>query len=128
MDMKKLTTTLIVPLLFLAGCGAAAETGDQDARSKTRAAVAFLEDTERAAKSYGRDKLGHFLKLDTDRLIQQGLQVPSGTSLRIQTAHNGYCIEVENDDLSSGNRWQRATVASGFSSISAADSCRLVRG
>ncbi len=125
--MKKLSSALILPLLFLAGCGAAAETGAQDARSETRAAVAFLEDTERAAKSYGRDKLGHVLKLDTDALLKQGLQVPPGTSLRIQTVHSGYCIEVESDDLSSGNRWQRATVASGFSRISAADSCPLVK-
>ena len=123
--MNKLSRTLIVPVMFLAGCGAAADMADQSAGSTTKEAVAFLEETESAAKSYGRDKLGHFLKLDAQALKKQGLKVPEGTSLKIHTAHSDYCIEVEDGSLPAGSRWKNATVASGFTGISSDDACRL---
>jgi hypothetical protein len=125
MDMRKLRSALLLPVVFLAGCGAAADPGSQSTRSDTKAAITFLKDTESAAKSYGQDKLGHFLKLDVEDLEKQGLRIPSGISLKVEAAHSDYCIEVANGSLSADSRWKNATVASGFTGISADDTCRV---
>ena len=122
--MKRLVRVALLPVLFLVGCGSAAQTGVDSPRTETRQAVAFLERVDRAAKSYGRHELGHFLKLDEQALTGEDLKIPSTTSLAVKPSHTTYCIEVKQGSLPRDSRWFEATVASGFEGISAGDSCR----
>ncbi|MFN2525123.1 MAG: hypothetical protein ABR505_02505 [Actinomycetota bacterium] len=97
---------------------ASVRAGDQVEVSRS-----LLSDADEAARRYGRDHLGHFLKLKRRHLVGEAVTVPDGLSVDVQGGHTSYCITVLNRALPSIHPWRVATTGSGSVGASSTDRC-----
>ena len=114
--------------LLLGACAAApASPPTTDAETSEQASVtrSALEASGKAARSYGRAHLGHFLNLSAKALRREGLELPESITLSIKTTHTAFCIVATNDSLPSIHPWARASLSSREPRPSEAGRCRL---
>ena len=113
--------------LGLGACGGMDVTSGNEASGiqTTTDMRSFLADVRDASNAYGQKHLGHYLELDEKRLRKQGLDVPAGTKIEIETDHKGYCIQATSEGIQRNDKWSTATLTSGIDAISPKDGCAI---
>ncbi|MGH2788826.1 MAG: hypothetical protein ACRDJV_13140 [Actinomycetota bacterium] len=123
----KTITPLMLTLLLSVACGeAAGEAPVEVARStqeQEEVSREVLTQADELARSYGREHLGHYLKLDRRELVRAGLDIPEVVTVKVWAGHTGYCISAINRALPSIHPWRLATIG-GESGLSSKDRCR----
>ncbi|MGH2699137.1 MAG: hypothetical protein ACRDJL_08055 [Actinomycetota bacterium] len=123
----KTMTALLLTLLLSGACGDAAGEAPVAVGSLTQeqeeVSREVLTQADELARSYGREHLGHYLKLDRRELIRGGLDIPEVITVRVWAGHTSYCISATNRALPSIHPWRLGTIG-GASGLSSTDRCR----
>ena len=121
------TKVRIAALFAAAGIacgGAVAEAPTRDHTIEATGNVkSALSEADQLAREYGRDHLGHYLKLKLHHLTKAGLEVPSDVSLKVGAGHYGYCITVTSKQLPKMHPWAVATSGLHTDGVQVQDRC-----
>ena len=121
------TKLRIAAVIAVAGvaCGAGAtETPTRDHSLETTKNIKdTLGSADALARDYGRDHLGHYLKLTFNKLDKAGLQVPSDIDISVETGHFGYCITATSKKLPEMHQWAVATAGLHTDGVQPQDRC-----
>ena len=115
--------------LIAAACGgASAEPTQIDSEElAARQVRSALTDANSLALDYGREHLGHYLRLKPSKFADSGLRLPDGVSLSFKTTHVSYCIKATSAKLPETHPWAIATAGPKSTSPSPHNSCPKFR-
>ena len=105
----------------LTACGQAQATAPEIAPEDEMRVV--LGDAVVAAKEYGQQHLGHYLKMDAAALEQLGLEHPANVVVEVTTDHTTYCVTAIHQGADATDPWRTASVDSKRQNPEPGDSC-----
>jgi hypothetical protein len=128
----KRSVVVLVTVLALAGSACGEDSGrPRQAAPGSRPEVAVSREVlvaaQDAARAYGREHLGHYLKLRRRDLLE-GVEVPQQVSLKLSVVHTAYCVRAVNRSIPLPHPWRIATVGDRSIQPTSADSCTKTSG
>jgi hypothetical protein len=76
-----------------------------------------------AMETYALDHLGDTSGATTARLERDGLTLPAGVALTVESTRAGYCLIATHRQLPDGHPWKTATYDSGNGALAEQNSC-----
>jgi hypothetical protein len=76
-----------------------------------------------AMETYAVDHSGDTSGATTARLVRDGLTLPSGVALTVESTSDGYCVTASHRHLPDGHPWKTATYDSDDRAFVERDSC-----
>ena len=76
-----------------------------------------------AMETYAVDHSGDTSGATTARLVRDGLTLPSGVALTVESTSDGYCVTASHRHLRDGYPWQTTTYDSDDRAVVERDSC-----
>jgi hypothetical protein len=124
--MRSWTDFIILVAATVPACGHASgesQTIVDRTAAQVEVSKAILTAARAAASDYGRDHLGHYVKLEMHHLVGASVEVPDELSMDLWASHTGFCITVTNRALPSIHPWRVGTAGHSHE-ITSADRCR----